>query len=88
MALCRDIHFGEYDVDPARRERRGGPVALSDFRGPRSGFTVTSGTLFRGNTTGDLVGPYLSQFLWADIPMGALRISQRIWTLLPGQDYS
>ena len=60
---------------------------FSDFRGPRNGFFVTPGTLFRGNTTGDLVGPYLSQFLWADIPMGALRISQRIWTLLPGQDY-
>ena len=87
MALCRDIHFSEYDSSPLVASAAADLSRFSDFRGPRSGFTVTSGTLFRGNTTGDLVGPYLSQFLWADIPMGALRISQRIWTLLPGQDY-
>ena len=87
MALARDIHFGEWESNPLIAQAAADLTRFSDFRGPRNGFSVTPGTLFRGNTAGDLVGPYLSQFLWADIPMGALRISQRIWTLLPGQDY-
>jgi hypothetical protein len=87
MALCRDVHFSEYESTPLVASAAADLSRFSDFRGPRNGFSVTPGTVFRGNTTGDLVGPYLSQFLWADIPMGALRISQRIWTLLPGQDY-
>ena len=59
-----------------------------DFRGPKNvGGQVTADTIFRGSTDGDLVGPYLSQFLWLDIPMGALRISQRVWTVPAGQDF-
>jgi hypothetical protein len=87
LALCRDIPFGEWASNPLIASAAADLTRYSDFRGPRSGFSVTPGTVFRGNTDGDLVGPYLSQFLWADIPMGALRISQKIWTLLPGQDY-
>ena len=87
MALARDIHFGEWESNPLIAQAAADLSRFSDFRGPRNGFSVTPGTIFRGNTAGDLVGPYLSQFLWADIPMGALRISQRVWTLLPGQDH-
>ena len=32
-----------------------------------AGATVTPQTAFRGETPGDLIGPYLSQFLWLDI---------------------
>ena len=87
MALCRDVHFSDYESSPLVVSAAADLSRFPDFRGPRSGFFVTPGTIFRGSTPGDLVGPYLSQFLWADIPMGALRISQRIWTLLPGHDY-
>ena len=87
MALCRDVHFNDYGTNPLVANAVADLGRFSDFRGPRTGFFVTPETVFRGSTAGDLVGPYLSQFLWADIPMGALRISQRIWTLLPGQDY-
>jgi hypothetical protein len=87
MALCRDVHFSDYESSPLVASAAADLSRFSDFRGPRSGFSVTPGTIFRGSTPGDVVGPYLSQFLWADIPMGALRISQRIWTLLPGHDY-
>jgi hypothetical protein len=43
--------------------------------------------LFRGNTSGDLKGPYISQFLWKDIPFGATTIVQRYRTALAGHDY-
>jgi membrane-associated phospholipid phosphatase len=87
MALCRDVPFSDYPTSPVVNNAVADLAHFSDFRGPRSGFSVTPDTIFRGSTAGDLVGPYLSQFLWQDIPMGALRISQTIWTLLPGQDY-
>jgi hypothetical protein len=48
---------------------------------------VTPGTLFRGNTPGDLIGPYISQFLWKDIPYGVQAISQKMRTPIPGDDY-
>jgi hypothetical protein len=49
--------------------------------------TVTPATLFRGNSPGELTGPYISQFLWLDVPYGAQTISQRIRTPLPEDDY-
>lgn len=48
---------------------------------------VTTGTLFRGLTPGDLIGPYVSQFLWKDYSMGAQSVSQKIRTTIPGDDY-
>lgn len=47
----------------------------------------TSDTLFRGNTPGDLLGPYVSQFLWLDIPYGATTIAQQYHTAVPELDY-
>ena len=41
----------------------------------------------RGNTPGDLIGPYISQFLWKDVPYGATTIVQRYRTILPGNDH-
>lgn len=48
---------------------------------------VTTQTLFRGLTAGDLAGPYLSQFMWMDAPFGAETISRRMRTVNPGVDY-
>jgi len=48
---------------------------------------VTAATLFRGITTGDVIGPYLSQFLLLDIPYGSLTISQRQKTVLANANY-
>ena len=42
--------------------------------------------MFRGETSGDLVGPYLSQFLWLDIPYGIKAIEQRY--TVPNRDQS
>jgi len=59
---------------------------FTDFRGPKVGGAVTPDTLFRGDTPGDLVGPYISQFLLTDIPYGTLTISQRQSTVAKGSN--
>lgn len=48
---------------------------------------VTTGVLFRGLTPGDLVGPYVSQFLWKNYSIGVQSVSQRMRTTIPGDDY-
>ena len=48
---------------------------------------VTPSTLFRGQTSGDLIGPFISQFLWRDVPYGAETIGRRIRTTVTGDDY-
>ena len=65
-----------------QQEPRSIPVRQQQINGP-----VTTGTLFRGLTPGDLVGPYISQFLWKDYGFGAQFISQKMRTTIPGDDY-
>jgi hypothetical protein len=87
MALCRDVAFADYGSDPTAAAAAADLSLFSDFRGPKLGGLVTPATLFRGDTPGDLTGPYLSQFLYRDIPYGSLTIVQRQRTLMPGIDY-
>ncbi len=87
MALVRDVNFAEYGSDPIIAAAADELTRLSDFRGPKIGGRVTPDAIFRGNTRGDLIGPYLSQFLWMDIPMGAVPVVQRMQTAMPGIDY-
>lgn len=77
MALLRDVSFKDYgtgansdsgsDLGAGPSRTADAATSLStftDFRGPKnSDGQVTPQTLFRGITPGDLVGPYLSQFL-------------------------
>ncbi len=85
MARCRDIHFNDYGTHPLIGDAATSlSTEFSDFRGPKAGGVVTRGTLFRGITPGDDVGPYLSQFLLKDIPYGTLLIPQRQLTVSPG----
>ncbi|MFC0561967.1 vanadium-dependent haloperoxidase [Halalkalibacter alkalisediminis] len=86
-ALARDVHFNEYDRNPLTIEAAKELSSFSDFRGPKVNEVVTTGTLFRGETPGDLEGPYISQFLWKDIPFGATTISQRYRTTKAGADH-
>ncbi len=87
MALARDIPFTEYDTSPTTRAVTAELSRISDFRGPKVGGQVTTGTLFRGFTPGDLVGPYISQFLLKTVTFGAEEIIQQTRTVLPGIDY-
>lgn len=60
---------------------------LEALRGRRGLGAVTTRTLFRNSTPGDLNGPWLSQFLTLDFYFGANAFSQKIKTLPAGIDY-
>jgi hypothetical protein len=87
MALTRDVPFAEYDSHPLTNLAATDLSRFSDFRGPKRGGRVATSTLFRGLTPGDLVGPYISQFLWLDTPFGAERVERRMRTSAPGVDF-
>jgi membrane-associated phospholipid phosphatase len=87
QALTRDVPFAAYDTHPLTLAAAADLSRFSDFRGPKAGGVVTLETMFRGNTPGDLVGSYLSQFLWLDVPYGATIIVQRCRTTVAGDDY-
>ena len=75
QALTREVPFRQYGSDPLVAD------AVDELNA--IGFSVDSGNLFRGETPGDLVGPYVSQFLWLDVPYGASTIVQRYPTPAP-----
>lgn len=69
-ALVRDLPFNEFSINATALAAIADLNTLSDFRGPKVGGVVTPGTFLRGNTPGDLDGPYISQFLYQTIPYG------------------
>ncbi len=87
MALTRDIPFSQYGNEPVTAAAITELNMLSDFRGPKVDGQVTPGTLFRGFTPGDMVGPYISQFLLQPVAFGALNVPQKYQTRRAGTDY-
>jgi hypothetical protein len=61
-------------------------TAVTDLR--EAGFAATEPPhLFRGDAAGDLRGPFVSQFLWHDIPYGLKTVDQRFRVPSPGEDF-
>jgi hypothetical protein len=87
QALTRDVPFNEYDTNTLTIAAAEELSNLSDFRGPKIDGKVTSQTLFRDNLPGALEGPYISQFLWKDVPYVSTKIVQRYRTTETGKDY-
>jgi membrane-associated phospholipid phosphatase len=87
MSMLRDVNFLDYETHPLARLAAEDLSRLSDFRGPKQGNRVTPQTLFRDNFPGCAVGPYVSQFLLKDCPMGAQLVDQRIRTAAAGTDF-
>jgi len=91
MALLRDVPFSAYETNALAQAAITDLNKLSDFRGPKEGGKVTANTLFRGFTPGDLLGPYVSQFLLQPFDYGAIHVDQTFQTYLPvgggGKDY-
>ena len=88
MALLRDIPFSSYGGNPiANAAAADLTIYGADFKGAKSGGSVTTGTLFRGLTPGDKAGPLLSQFFYQPCNFGANKLEQKITTVLPGIDY-
>jgi hypothetical protein len=87
LALTRDVTFADYGTDALTQKAAAELSKLSGWRGPRDAGGVTPGILFRGETPGDRIGPYVSQFLWQEVPYGAIRLVQQVRTATPGLDY-
>jgi hypothetical protein len=87
QALLRDVPFAAYDSHAGVEQAADDLSRLAAFRGPRQGGRVVAGTLFRGVAAGALTGPYVSQFLWKELPFTPLRVEQRIRTAVPGVDF-
>ena len=87
QALTRDVPFSEYDSDPLVAAAVADLNSFSTIIGPTDGGQITPGTLFRGETAGDLIGPYISQFLWLDIPNGQRLLDQRYNPPVAGDDF-
>ena len=86
-ALLRDVNFTDYASNATALQACPELSSLAAFTGPKQNGRVTPQTLFRGFTAGDVVGPYISQFLLQPINFGALPITQQFTTYLPGIDY-
>lgn len=87
MALARDIPFSEYETNYLTTAAVQDLSRFSDFRGPKENGKVTANTLFRGLTPGDLIGPYISQFLYLDIPFGPKTIEQKYRTTVAENNF-
>ena len=86
-ALCRDVPFADYETDTLIAAAISDLNSFSATVGALDGGSLTTGTLFRGETAGDLTGPYISQFLLKDVPYGNGRIVQRYDTPVSGDDF-
>lgn len=87
MALARDVPFSQYGNEPITAAAIADLNNLSNFKGPKVNGQVTGGTLFRGSTPGDLIGPYMSQLFLQPLHLGALSVSQKYDTYAPNTDY-
>ncbi|MEM6558703.1 MAG: vanadium-dependent haloperoxidase [Myxococcota bacterium] len=87
QAFTRDVPFNRYGSDGLVDAAVQDVNRFSKTVGPKMGGKVTPATLFRGETRGDLIGPYISQFLWLDVPWGPSRIVQRYEVPVAGEEY-
>ncbi|MGD1836510.1 MAG: hypothetical protein ACPKPY_00445, partial [Nitrososphaeraceae archaeon] len=86
-ALTREIPFSEYKDNSLISDACVDLSKLSKFYGPKSYGEVIPETIFRGDAFGNLVGPYISQFLLKPIPYGASKIEQKYNVGSHGSDY-
>ncbi|MFN0107557.1 MAG: twin-arginine translocation signal domain-containing protein [Blastocatellia bacterium] len=77
QAVTRDVAFAEYESNSLVKQAAEDLSRFTALSAPKNGKRVLPATLFRGATPGDLTGPYLSQFLWLDVPYGALKMQQQ-----------
>lgn len=86
-ALCRDVPFTDYETSSLIAAAAQDLNGFSAPVGPKQGGLVQPSTIFRGETPGDLAGPYISQFLWKDIPFGNTVMVQKYAAPAPGADF-
>ncbi len=86
-AALREVNFeafdSDHDIGRAVDELNG----FTKTVGPKVNGKLTRGTVFRGETPGDLVGPYISQFLYLDVPSGPATLTQKYAAPAPDTAY-
>ncbi len=60
---------------------------LIDYRAPKVNGKITPEVIFRGDSPGEVNGPYVSQFLYKAIPFGGATFSGLYRTTVAGDDY-
>ncbi len=89
QALCRDVLFADYGSNPltvaAAAELSTFPTRT--FTAPRSNGQITPQTLFRGFTTADAIGPYVSQLLLSPLNYGPYFMDGTMSMYVSGLDY-
>jgi hypothetical protein len=81
QALCRDVNFPEYPTDLTAL------AAVSELSKLPTYAGVTPQTLFRGFTTADAIGPYVSQLLLSPMNYGPYFMDGRMSMYVPDLDY-
>ena len=88
LALTRDVNFSAYGRNRLIQSALSDLNELSETVGPLDEMgAITPDLLFRGSTPGDLAGPYISQFLWKDVPYGPSTIVQKYARPAIGDDF-
>src|SRR5262249_12070428 len=87
LSLTRDIPFREYEIDPLVAAVVSDLNAFTEPLISWTGTKPTPATVFRGETPGDLIGPYISQLLWLDIPYGIKTLEQNYIVPTRGQSF-
>lgn len=87
QALTRDVAFAHYETDRVVGAAATDLSALPGFPGPRSDGRVTPSVVFRGGSPGDCTDPYVSQFLYKDVPYGPVVLAQSYGSPPLGADF-
>ncbi|WP_240666532.1 vanadium-dependent haloperoxidase [Longirhabdus pacifica] len=86
-SLTRDVPFAKYTSDETMEKAGQDLSTFTNHRHPTINDKITGETIFRGSSPGNLNGPFLSQFLWKDIPYGVTSISQAYQAPTPGLEF-
>jgi hypothetical protein len=87
MALCRDVNFSDYPSDAIAQSAANELSSVDSFDGPRTKGKIGAQTLFRGFTSDDTVGPFVSQLLQTPFNYGQFLLNGQVTTYLPESDY-
>lgn len=85
MALTRDVPFGEYPNSDVIADARAELASLDGYADQTP--TRDPAYLFTGNHPDARQGPYISQFLYRDVPRGRHTVDQRFRQHTPGREY-
>ncbi len=88
QALTRDVPFSKYETDPLIAEACADLSSMTDYGGPTLSGSVIPQILFRHSGLIDVLGPYISQFLWVKLPFGSMEgLEQKFKVPVAGDDY-